>query len=599
MLDDLLSAVGALTELSIEDVLKGNGARAECHEYSVIFRRQAEECRERGEATHANAWALLQELTSMMFHPGDKSQPFGPMAEWGDRRTMIPSDLRGELADAVHGFALQIQDPELRARLMDVVWEANRNHTAAEAAVPAYMESARNLFDPDNWVHCAERYERALALATMLKQADLRTAIEAEIEEAVLRLNGQDTLFLTIKLVSLLLVSRAGDTESLAVLSDNAANIALDEGRFEQARRHLENLMVCCRRLKDTEGERGAKARIAESFEIQGVMHAEAGEDLAAVPWLEMAHATYRETPRMREKAEEVYALLREAQQRAADSMEVLETGPIDVTEQVEAARAAVSGFDFQHALLRLLTIIRPVDFDEAQQAAAEGLKKFVWRRLASGVTMDRDGRTIAHHTPMSIGEAGDDEAELWEQVVRDVSLVIQFRGQAVIQPAMEQMALEHAATFRDLDGIVGNSLLVPPGHEEPFARGLLAGLRGDMVQALSELVPQFENGLRYLLYTRDVQTSSMDKMHVQDVRMMGGILSLGKLEEILGSADIVKEMKVLFTDDHGIKLRDRLSHGLMSSSDFYTGGAYYAWWLICRLCFGPVLRAQARAADD
>ena len=598
MLDEFLSAAGALSELSIDDVLKESGARAECHKYSMIFRERAQDCRERGETSHANAWALLRELTSMMFHPENRSEPFRPMAEWGDGRTMLPSDLRGEPADAVHEFALRIPDPELRARLMDVVWEANRNRKAAEAAVTAYMASARYLFDPDDWVHCADRYERALGLATMLRQTDVRTSILAEIEETVLKLDGQDPWFLTVKLVSLLLVSRAGDAEALATLSDKTANIAMDERRFEQARRHLENLMVCCRRLKDAEGERRAKARIAESFETQGLMCAETGQDMAAAHWLEMAYATYRETPRMREKAEEVYALLRDAQQRAADSMEVLETGPIDVTEQVEAARAAVSGFDFQHALLRLLTIIRPIDFGEAQQAAAEGLEKFVLRRLASGVTVDHDGRTVAHHTPMNIGGSGDGGAELWEQTVRDMSFEIQVRGQATIQPAMEQMALEHAPTFRDLDEIVGNSPLVPTGHEELFARGLLSGLRGDMVQALSELVPQFENGLRNLLSTRGVQTSSMDKMHVQDVRMMGGILSLGELEEILGSADVIKEMKALFTDDHGIKLRDRLSHGLMSSSDFYTGGAYYAWWLICRLCFGPVLTAQARATD-
>ena len=80
---------------------------------------------------------------------------------------------------------------------------------------------------------------------------------------------------------------------------------------------------------------------------------------------------------------------------------------------------------------------------------------------------------------------------------------------------------------------------------------------------------------------------------------MMGGILNRSELEEILGSSDVVKEMKVLFTNDHGMKIRDRLSHGLMSSADFYTGGAYYAWWLICRICFAPVLLALSRTGRE
>ena len=52
----------------------------------------------------------------------------------------------------------------------------------------------------------------------------------------------------------------------------------------------------------------------------------EAGEGLVAAHWFEKAYSTYRETQGMREKAAEVYALLRAAQQRAVDSMAVLET---------------------------------------------------------------------------------------------------------------------------------------------------------------------------------------------------------------------------------------------------------------------------------
>ena len=601
MLNDIMDAHPALLELPIEDSLSPCESR-ECHSYSKVFREHARECEKNGQSEYCKAWTLLECITDMMFHPEDKSEPFRPMAEgwWGaGSRTMIPSDLRGEPADTILEVGMQVQDPELKARLLDVVWEANRIHTAAETAVPGYLESARNLFDPDEWPPCADRYERALRLAAMLRRNDLRDTIITEIEEAVLRLDGRDPMFLTIKFVSLLLEFGSNDVESLANLSDRAATIAVESSRFEQARRHLENLSACRRRSKDVEGERQAKARIAECFKIQGAMCMEASEGLAASHWFEMAYAAYRETSGMQGETGEAYNLLRDAQQLAAKSMKVLETDPIDVAEQVKSARDAVSGFGLTEALFRLFTIIRPIDFDEAQQATAEGLKGLVWLRLASGITMDHDGRTIAHNTPMGIGKSGDDEAALWEHTVRNVSSELQMKGYAIIQPAMEQVALEHTPTFRDVYRIVGNSLLVPTGHEEPFARGLLSGLRGDMVQALSELVPQFENALRCLLSTRDVETSSMDKMHVQDVLMMGGILNRSELEEILGSSDVVKEMKVLFTNDHGMKIRDRLSHGLMSSADFYTGGAYYAWWLICRICFAPVLLALSRTGRE
>ena len=118
------------------------------------------------------------------------------------------------------------------------------------------------------------------------------------------------------------------------------------------------------------------------------------------------------------------------------------------------------------------------------------------------------------------------------------------------------------------------------------------------MVDAMSALLPQFENGLRHLLGSMGLETSSMDKMGNQDLFQMGRILSLPELERVLG-ADLVKDLKVLFMDEHGHKIRDRMSHGLMSPADFYDGVAYYTWWQVCRVCFHPALRKGVERADS
>ena len=185
-----------------------------------------------------------------------------------------------------------------------------------------------------------------------------------------------------------------------------------------------------------------------------------------------------------------------------------------------------------------------------------------------------------------------------WEHVAQSVAMRQQDLGLVVIRPAMRQILLEHVPSFRDGLDVVTDSPLVPFGHEGLFAKGLLDGLKGDMVSALSVLVPQFENGLRHLLGGSGVETSSMDKDRYQNVLQLGGILSLPDLEEILGG-DLVKDMKVLFTDRDGLKERDRMSHGFMSSADFYGGSAFYAWWLINRVCFSPSLRRRIQRAND
>ena len=583
MLDKLINAAPLIAEIPVEEALRDAESR-KCRDHHKVFRVQSMECEKRGEIEHGHAWSLLQELMDMMFYPEDRSHPFKPVIEGLGCRSIIPSDLCGEPAKAICSFALQVEDPDLKARLLDTVWEANRTHAAADAAIPAYLESARNLFDPDNWHPCAYRYERALSLATSLRREELRKSIIAELEEVVVTLDGQDPMFLTVKLVSLLLEAKSSDVQMLAAISDKAAANAIESYGFDQAKRHLENLVICCRRLGDPEGEQQAKARIAKSFEIQGTAYADSGEHLAAAHWLMEAHNGYREAG-MRERSDEIYASLRYSQQQAVDSMHEAMTDPIDLTEAIKDAKTVVSGYDLDSALSRLFSIAEPIDFDQVQQIAVEQIEEFVWIRLASGVVMDRDGRVVAPNA-----DASDGEAAVWQQTVQLASVEMQYTGLATIQPAMEQIASEHSPAPHTLHEIARRSPFVSPGREELFVKGLLDGLRGDMEHALSLLVPQFENGLRYLLSTEGVQISSMDKDGKQDLHTMGRILSSGRLGEIMGSQDVVKEMKVLFTDDHGMKLRDRLSHGITLSEEFHGGGAYYAWWLVCRLCFGPVL---------
>ena len=500
--------------------------------------------------------------------------------------------------EAVRSLAFQVQDPELRARLLDVVWEASRGYTAAEGAVRAYLESAQRLLDPETWVPYVDRCERALALAFALGREELQAAVVSEVENTVSKFGGEDPLFLTTRLVSLLLEYRRGDLEALSAVSHKAASMAEDALAFDRARLHLENLVLCRRRLGDTDGERLARSRIASCFEGQGIFHFESGDPLVAAHWLEKAYVAYRETPGMRDKAGDVYVMLRVAQRDGTASMDSLDLPETDVTELVGQAREHVSGHSFLDALIRLFTIVPTTDFGDAERITREALEGAVWWRIAPGVTLEPDGRVTERSAPPTSGNPEGNQSESWEHVVEVVAMNQQRLGLAVIQPAMQQIMLEHAPAYRDVHEFVSGGPLVPFGREGLLAKALLSGLRGDMVDALSVLLPQFENGLRHLLGGMGVETSSMDKMGNQNVFQMGRVLSQGELESVFGS-DLVKELKVLFTDEHGPKFRDHMSHGLMPPTGYYSGMAFYAWWLVCRVYFNPALRRYVEWAGE
>ena len=87
-------------------------------------------------------------------------------------------------------------------------------------------------------------------------------------------------------------------------------------------------------------------------------------------------------------------------------------------------------------------------------------------------------------------------------------------------------------------------------------------------------------------------EITTRDKHGLQTVIPLGTILSdpQGKLESILG-ADIIKELRVLFTDQHGADLRNSIAHGLMPHGAFFGFAAIYAWWFMLFLCINPVYR--------
>ena len=508
---------------------------------------------------------------------------------------IVPTDLDDATAEAVHELAKQVSDPELRARLMDIIWDARRDHLAAREAIQCYLRSAAQLMDPEEWPPYVERCERALRLASQIRDSELQQTVLAEIEGTVLELDGTDPLYMTNRLIELLIEFKAGNAETMSAITEKAVSHAEEAKDFEKARSQLQNLVRLYRIAENVDAERSASIRIAASFEHQAKACSDDGEFLLAAHWMGKAHHAYRNIAGMDEKTAEVYRQLREFQRRGTGEMKKISTEPIDITKYVMQTRERVSGLTFREALLVLATVAKPTDFDSVTQQARELMEKFPLQGLFGGVTMGDDGRVVAHRSSTSPGDIDHEEQALWERVAELVIHSKQMVVHAAITPALNQIMFEHNPTLRNLQDLVMHNPFVPDGHEELFAKGFLAGLRGDFPEALSILVPQLENSLRHLLEQSGLDISTQDGRGIQDVILLGSILGKKQLGEILWP-DIVKELKVLFDDRQGPRLRHYIAHGLMNHDAFYGPLAIYTWWFVFYLCICPV---QKRFKDE
>ena len=591
-----------LLALPVEDALKESES-AECISYSSVFFKRARVADASGGNEEARAWRLLAHLCQVSLKASEPNEPLRPVWERAGGRTLVPGDMDEESAAAVRQLGLVVRDAELRCRLLDATWDRLRDAEAARKAVGCYVEEANRLFDPEHWTEYAVRVERAAWLARQLRDSDLVDGVLKEIEDCVVRLDGSDPLYLSCRLMDILHEFERGDPASMRDIAVKGARLAESKGDFERARTWHDLVGRWCRRVGDDEGEKSARIEIAASLCRQAEQQSQPEQALVAAHFLEKAHEAYRNIPGMRSKAEEVYAQLRECQQRSVQCMKLRSTEIPYASELIGRARDWVAGKSRRGALLALATVIEVTDFERKTEIAREMMEKYPLQGLFGGVTMDHFGLVVGRTRAAITTDENEFEQALWERVVQDVDLGYQVSVQTGIVPAMNQLNFEHSLRLKDMVALVVDNPFIPSGHEEIFARGFLAGFRWNLAESLSILVPQLENSLRHVLAEAGHEVTTRDKHGLQSFIQMGKMWREHRqdLEAILGT-DIVQELRVLFVEQNGANLRNRIAHGVMNHEMFFHHASIYAWWFIFHLTICPVRERFVqgdKAAED
>ncbi len=529
-----------LLALPIQEAL-AESERAECHHYGEVFYSKAEHCED---TESANAWRLLGQMCRAMLRTSNPDEPFHPLCVMPEGRSLLPSDLDDVSAHALRQLAEKAEDAELKARLFDIVWVRLRDAQAARQAVAAYIDAAKNLFDPQKWAGYVQRVERATRLAKQIGDKKLIAQVLQDVEHQVFELDGTYPSDMMARLMQLLHEFKKGDLETLNAIATKAAQLAEQQQHFDRARAHYENVSRGCRRSDDKYGERNAKVAIAASYASQADLCDAPGGEIAAAHYLEQAHEAYRHLG-MRRETEETYDRLRDAQRHLRESMEVITGEEIDVSSAVTDARQHVAGKPLREALLALATVTSPTDFKRETANAEARMKAFPLQAIMGGPIVAEDGRVITHRSSAATLDEKQAEQALWQRVVEGAMEGYRWDVQARIIPALNQINFDHSFSFQDLHDVVVNNPIIPRGHETLFAKALFAGLRCNFDEAISILVPQFENALRHMLANAGAEVTKRDKHGLQQVIQIGDILS-GREEHLrkLLDDDLIKGLK-------------------------------------------------------
>ena len=565
----------------------------ECQIYSTKFFSKASEADKLGDTKAREVFRLLGAITFSSLRSDSRDEPFA---------SRIVNDFSDAHLDLLKELVPEISDPEMQARVADILWVRKRDFRMAQIAVKAYLESARNLENPQEWSSGFDRIERAINLAALLgKKAQLFNSVIVHIESLLDKYDGEDPLFLSVKLMELLQKYRQGDPVKYAALSEQVAIRAESEHSWQRARDYWQIKAQWHLLQNDLDSQRAALLLVAETYvkESEDALNQTPPSYQDAYTHIEKAIEALRRIGGTKERVEQLHKFLIEYQQKAVTEMKpAVFTSEVNLSECVERAREKVKDKTLDDALLTLAAMGASLKVDRLRKQVKESASQFRISELFPEVLVNEMGKTIARKPSMLSNNPDEIEEAIRAEMFKWAKVNQQLYAQGVVEPARYQINLEHNVRLDDWFRIVSDNPLVPPNREYTYARGLDAGLKGDFLVAAHLLIPQLENSVRYLLNQRGVITSTFDDKGIQNERDLNTLLYSDEIKEIF-SEDILFDLQGLLINRFGSNLRNRMAHGLINDDEFSLLEVSYLWWFTLHLCCLPILAQMQRNADD
>lgn len=445
-----------------QDVVNSS-ERKDCLTYDSAFWKKAQEAKEAGNIREQAVFEILAVVTSAAIKPESTEEFFAEVFQ----------NLTDEHLDFLAEIASDISDPELQARIADILWVKRCDYRMAQLAVTAYLQSAKEIENPGKWTSCFHRIERALRLARRIRYQD--KVVVAHIEAVLDRYNGADPLWLSAKLMELLQEYRLGEPTQYATLAEKAATLAESADDWRKARACWDIKTRWHLLEKDREKELTASMLAAETYvkEAEDALKRTPPNHLVASHFMQQAVEAFRtirgtkeETANAKARAEEVHKLLLQYQEESRNEL-ITSYHKVDISEMVEQARTHIRGKSFRDALFKLALLGAPTNVPHLRQQVQKQAREFGLSDFFPIVMMNEMGKVIARQLGSVLSDNSNEaEAATRFEMNRNAVHYQTLQAQAFIEPARYQINLEHSVRLNDLLPIVSNSPFVPPDRE-------------------------------------------------------------------------------------------------------------------------------------
>ena len=603
------SSKTSLYNITYDDVKNCNYSLAiknakiqQCYHYSSLFREKAEAFQKEGDEGGCLVFQFLKEICSLQPNYENNQHPYVPFARFEDKRSFAIEDLLESDLDLLRQILHEINDPELKARVADILWITKKDYKAAQEAVYAFIDSAKRLENIEEWIHSSSRIQRAMQIASALgrkkENALLLKKVIPFLEELFEKYLLTDKGAFCCVLMEILLENKLEDFVRSDEYIKAAETLAL-RTRGSHFEEHYWNVKAEWHsRRKEREEYKKARRLASETYIDKARLAASNKSFMAAAEFMMQGINGLEKNGECKERLKVLK--IEFAKYQESSSLSEMQSHVIGIEgagDLIEHFVKLVTSKPFREAVFSLAKFPLINSIIELEKNVRENAKANPLSQLANSYIVDKNGKYIARE-PSILSDKPDEQKEAIEaQMFRDVRRSRNAVGACCINPCRERIWQEHQPSINDLDFLIKNNPFVPSNRELIFAKGLHAGFVGDWIVCAHLLIPQVENTIRCILEAHGVITTKLnaDSKYPQEESLLSRLLDKEELKNIFGET-LIFELKGLLNEKFGSNLRNRMTHGLMDSDDFNSGDVQFLWWLVIWFCAQPLLKAQKEA---
>jgi len=496
----------------------------------------------------------------------------------------LEKDFPKEAIEYYKNRANVTNNPVLKARYSDVVWEFDKDVNYARLAVRVYLDCCPIYFT-NEWDHeLADSLDRAITIASIINDQSLIGESFKKHYELIKQLVEKRRFRYLFEIIESILnrerrIREQIDYEYLKSIIESAiADYAQNVPDSFHLQRSFMELLVKIWQIRNNQDERQKiKVRIAESFieEAEWKKVNYPSGNLVAASFYEKALQAYMDLGSFPEKVEELKTKIKEANEAA------LKTEYKTISTEVKIPREKIDEYLKMYKGRKTIEVFQTMSVDEnlipsyerSKEEAIEQAKKFVFQHILPIAIMK--GNICVKHI-------SEEDKKLEYNTIRNFQMSYRMVTHMLLNEIFALLEKEHPKYIESLSQYLSSSGIIDDKRIPIINHGLQAFKDKEYLASIHILVFQIEGILRDLLGKLGLPTFSYRSNEMRE-RMLSDILvTLSQIEGM--DKDFLKFIEIYLCDIRGDNYRNDIAHGLLSLGDFTKENAQLLLLILIKL---------------